>query len=75
MPTTPGTSTSQALECRPLHIMLITVQGTTPKYSSMEVQHCTALMSRSLSFIQRSITTPSLAIFMMASSGMPSVGT
>ena len=26
-------------------IMLITVQGTTPKYSSIEVQHCTALMS------------------------------
>ena len=24
--------------------MLMTVQGTTPKYSSIEVQHCTALM-------------------------------
>ena len=32
-------------------------------------------MSRSLSVIQRSITTPSIDIFMMASSGMPSVET
>ncbi len=55
--------------------MLITVHGTTPKNSSIDVQHCTALMSRSLSFIHRSTTTPSLAIFMMAASGMPSVET
>jgi hypothetical protein len=29
---------------RSLDIMLMMVQGTTPKYSSSEVQHCTALM-------------------------------
>ena len=55
--------------------MLITVHGTTPKNSSIDVQHWTALMSRSLSAIHRSITTPSMAIFMIASSGMPSVET
>ena len=27
-----------------LDIMLMMVQGTTPKNSSIEVQHCTALM-------------------------------
>ena len=53
--------------------MLMTVHGTTPKNSSIEVQHWTALMSRSVCFIQRSITTPSIDIFMIASSGMPSV--
>jgi hypothetical protein len=39
MPTTPQISTSQALDMRFSLIMLITVQGTTPKYSSSEVQH------------------------------------
>ena len=38
----PATSTSQALGSRFSLIMLITVQGTTPKYSSIAVQHCTA---------------------------------
>ena len=45
-------STSQALESRSLLIMLMTVQGTTPKYSSIDVQHWTALMSSSSRFIQ-----------------------
>ena len=72
MPTTPGMSTSQALDIRLLLIMLMTVQGTTPKYSSMEVQHCTALTSSSLACIQPSITAPSLAIFSRAWAGTPS---
>ena len=49
--------------------MLITVQGTTPKYSSIEVQHCTALIVISVCVIQPSITAPSLAIFISAASG------
>ena len=49
--------------------MLITVQGTTPKYSSIEVQHCTALMASSFAFIQLSITAPSLAIFIKRGCG------
>ena len=40
--------------------MLMTVQGTTPKYSSIEVQHCTALIVTSVCFIQSSITAPEL---------------
>ena len=72
---TPQTSTSQALGIRLLLIMLITVQGTTPKYSSIEVQHCTALMCTSVSRIQPSTTAPSFAILISASSGTPSVGT
>jgi hypothetical protein len=31
--------------------MLITVQGTTPRFSSIEVQHCTALMVTSVAAI------------------------
>ena len=50
--------------------MLITVHGTTPKYSSIEVQHCTALMVQWVCFIQPSITAPSFAIFISAASGM-----
>src|ERR1700744_1730665 len=72
---TPGTSTSQAEGMRLFDIMLITVQGTTPKYSSIEVQHCTALMVQAVCFIHVSMTAPSLAIFMRASSGMPAVVT
>ena len=53
--------------------MLIIVQGTTPKNSSIEVQHCTALMSMCACFIQPSITAPSLAIFNRAASAMPVV--
>ena len=55
--------------------MLIMVQGTTPKNSSIDVQHCTALIVQWVCFIQPSITAPSLAIFISASSGMPAVVT
>ena len=48
MPTTPQISTSQALDIRFSLIILITVQGTTPKYSSSDVQHCTALKATSV---------------------------
>ena len=41
---------------RLLLIMLMMVQGTTPKYSSMEVQHWTALIFTSVCVIQSSIT-------------------
>ena len=51
------------------------MQGTTPKYSSIEVQHCTALIMTSVCFIQSSITSPSLAIFTSAGSGTPLVAT
>ena len=75
MPMTPPISTSQALESRLSLIMLMTVQGTTPKYSSIDVQHCMALMASSFAAIHCSITAPSLAIFMRAAAGMPSVET
>ena len=71
----PGTSTSQAEGIRLLLIMLMMVQGTTPKNSSIEVQHCTALMVQLVCFIQPSMTAPSLAIFSSAASGMPVVVT
>ena len=35
--------------------MLMMVHGTTPKNSSIEVQHCTALMVQLVCFIQPSI--------------------
>ena len=44
MLSTPATSVSQAEEKRFSLIMLMTVQGTTPKYSSSEVQHWIAEM-------------------------------
>jgi hypothetical protein len=44
MPMTPAISTSQALDMRFSLIMLMTVQGTTPKNSSSEVQHWMAEM-------------------------------
>ena len=75
MPITPQISISQALDIRFSLIMLITVQGTTPKNSSSDVQHCTALTSTSVSFIQPSMTAPSLAIFIRAAAGTPSVET
>ena len=50
-------------------IMLITVHGTTPKYSSSEVQHWMALMAMSVCSIQPSITAPSFAIFMQRGAG------
>ena len=69
----PGTSTSQAEGMRSLDIMLMMVQGTTPKYSSIDVQHCTALMVTLVCFIQPSMTAPSLAILSSAASAMPEV--
>src|ERR1700722_3550223 len=66
----PMVSTSQAEGMRLSLIMLMTVQGTTPKYSSMEVQHWTELMVSSLAFIQVSMTAPSFDIFMSAASGV-----
>ena len=52
-----------------LLIMLMTVQGTTPRFSSMEVQHWTALMVTSVAAIQWSMTAPSFAIFNNAGAG------
>ena len=75
MPSTPQMSTSQALDSRLSLIMLITVHGTTPRFSSIEVQHCTALMATSVSAIHRSTTAPSLAIFSNAASGTELVST
>jgi hypothetical protein len=71
----PGTSTSQAEGIRSLLIMLMMVQGTTPKNSSIDVQHCTALTVTLVCFIHPSITAPSLAILSSASAGMPLVET
>ena len=51
MPSTPQTSTSQALESSASLIMLISVHGTMPRFSSSEVQHCTALICTSTAFI------------------------
>ena len=56
MPTTPQMSASQALDSSSLLIMLMTVQGTTPKYSSIAVQHWIALIARSFDVIQSSTT-------------------
>ena len=55
--------------------MLMTVHGTTPRFSSIEVQHCTALIVTSVCFIQSSITAPSFAIFSSAASGISLVVT
>ena len=71
----PGTSTSQAEGIKSFDIMLMMVHGTTPKNSSIEVQHCTALMVQCVCFIQPSTTAPSLAILSNAASGMPAVVT
>jgi len=49
--------------------MLMIVHGTTPRFSSMEVQHCTALIATSVAAIHWSTTAPSLAIFIRATSG------
>ena len=75
MLTVPHTSTSHALGSSSLLIIHMIVHGTTPKNSSSEVQHCTALIVTSASTIQPSITVPSFAIFRSAASGIPSVGT
>src|SRR5487761_1245695 len=71
----PTTSTSQADGIRFSLIMLIMVQGTTPKYSSRDVQHCTALIVVCVCCIHCSITQPSLAIFINAGSGTEAVFT
>ena len=69
-------SVSQALGIRSLLIMLISVQGTTPKNSSIAVQHWMAVaLSSSWLAIQRSTATPNLAIFAARRLGMPPVGT
>src|SRR5438045_8797278 len=75
MPKTPQTSTSHALEVRESLIMLMTVHGTTPRFSSSEVQHCTALICTCALFIQSSTTAPSLAILTSAAWGMSVVVT
>ena len=49
--------------------MLMIVQGTTPKFSSIELQHWMEMASSSLAARHRSITTPSLAIFVSAAVG------
>src|ERR1035437_4192939 len=52
MESVPSTSTSHAEGIRFSLIMDITVQGTMPRYSSIEVQHWTAETVSSLAFIQ-----------------------
>jgi hypothetical protein len=71
MATVPMMSTSQALESPMLLIMLMRVQGTTPKNSSMAVQHWMAVACRRVCFIHWSTATPNLAIFIKAAEGMP----
>ena len=63
---TPQTSTSHALDSSVSLIMLITGAGHHARFSSSEVQHCTALICRCVVFIQSSITAPSFAIFSSA---------
>ena len=72
---TPQTSTSQALDFSWSLIRLMIVQGTTPKNSSSDVQHCTALTATSVCCIQSSMTAPSLAILTRAAGGTPTVDT
>ncbi len=69
MPITPGTSVSHADGIRSLLIMLMTVQGTMPMFSSIDVQHCSAVMSSRVSSIQRRMPTAILAIFISAAAG------
>ena len=42
--------------------MVMMVQGTMPRFSSSEVQHCTALWPSARASSDWSVTTPSLAI-------------
>ena len=55
-------SVSQALGESALLSMLMTVQGTTPKFSSIEVQHWRAVPSSSRSSMYWSRTTENFAI-------------
>src|SRR5579884_1364162 len=66
-------SVSHALGSRLFDIMLISVHGTTPKYSSIAVQHCTDVPANSFAPIHSSTTTPNFAIFISAPAGIPSV--
>ena len=66
-------STSQALDIRLLLIMLITAQGTTPKYSSIADPALHGADPHVRLRIQSSMTKPSLAILASAGSGMPAV--
>ena len=52
MPIMPTMSVSHALGSRLFDIMLMMVQGTTPKNSCMAVQHWTEVPASSLSRIQ-----------------------
>src|ERR1700722_3151359 len=71
----PQISTSHALGNRLSLIMLMTVQGTTPKYSSSDVQHWIAVIFTLVSAIQPSMTAPSFAILIRAESGTLPVDT
>ena len=62
MPMRPVMSVSQALGTRALLSMLMAVQGTTPKYSSIEVQHWMAVPASSCSAMCASRTTANLAM-------------
>src|SRR5579884_1949522 len=66
-------SVSHALGSRLFDIMLISVHGTTPKYSSIAVQHCTDVPANSFTPIHSSTTTPNFAIFISDPAGIPSV--
>jgi len=65
----PTISVSQAEGVSALLAMLITAQGTIPKYSSIDVQHWTAVASSRLAAIQSSSTAPNLAILSRAAAG------
>ena len=71
----PGTSTSHAEGISSFDIMLMIVHGTTPKNSSIDVQHCSAVMLHVRLLHPRFHHRPSLAIFISASSEMPAVET
>ena len=68
--TVPMMSISHALLISMLLIMLIKVQGTTPKNSSIAVQHWMAVALRRVSFIHLSTAAPNFAILSNATGGM-----
>src|SRR5258708_10035225 len=75
MASIPTMSVSQALGIRLFDIMLMMVQGTTPKNSCMAVQHCTEVPFSSLACIHSSTTTPNLAILVSEICGVGPLGT
>src|SRR6266568_2948850 len=75
MATMPIMSVSQAEGIRLFDIRLISVQGTTPKNSSIAVQHWMEVPASSFACIQSSTTTPNLAILRSEGEGIPSVRT